>query len=185
MNAQLARALFVPSLLCEAATTLVTSRRWWDRISDELILGALPATWHVPQLAALGVRRVINLCNEYLGPTDSYRRFKIEQLRLPTVDFTAPTIDAVNQAVRAMQQAQAADETVYLHCKAGRGRSATVAVCWLIQSQNISAEEAEARLRRIRSHIDRNLHRRAVVAAFSEQQKRNGLESGTPRNDLP
>lgn len=185
MNAHLARALFVPSLLCEAATSLVTSRRWWDRIDDRLILGALPTTWHVAQLADLGVRRVINLCNEYPGPTAAYRRYQIEQLRLPTVDFTPPTLNSVIQAAQIVQQAAAADESVYLHCKAGRGRSATVAICWLMQSQGVSAEEAEGRLRRIRPHIDRDLHRRAVVAAFADRLKQVGSKQEASRSDLP
>ena len=167
ISPRLARALFIPSLLGEAATALVTSRRWWDRIDDVVILGALPTTWHVAQLHDLGVRRVINLCNEYAGPRAAYARHGIEQLRLPTPDFSPPTLDSVRQALALIEQAEAAQESVYLHCKAGRGRSATVAVCRLMQTNSISAEEAEARLRAIRPHVDRRLHRRPVVAAFA------------------
>lgn len=172
MHFQIARALFVPSLMYEVAAWCATSRRWWDRVDDHLILGALPTFWHVPHLHASGVRRVINLCTEYGGPGETYRRYGIEQLRLPTYDFTPPTLETIERAVAEIGRTAASGETIYLHCKAGRGRSATVAVCWLMHRDGLSAVDAEGRLRRIRSQIDRDLHRRRVVIEFSENLRR-------------
>lgn len=38
----LARASFYPTLLYNVLMERVTTRRWWDRIDDNVILGALP-----------------------------------------------------------------------------------------------------------------------------------------------
>ena len=42
-----------------------------------------------------------------------------------------------------MNEQIAAGGKVYVHCKAGRARSATVAMCWLMKAKNMSAEEAQ------------------------------------------
>jgi atypical dual specificity phosphatase len=161
--------LFIPTLLCDVAATLVTSRRWWDRIDDRIILGGLPLARHAKKLHALGVRRVVNMCNEYAGPIAAYERLGIRQLRLPTPDFSSPTLADINAAIAFVQQVESSTDLVYVHCKAGMGRSATVALCWLMLTQALAPDRAEARLRKIRPHVNQNLSRRAVVEAFASR----------------
>ena len=100
----------------------------WIEIDQQ---NAFPFASTVPELAAEGVRAVVNTCEEYAGPTEAYEQAQIEQLRIPTVDFTPPTLEMVEQAVEFIKQQIAQGHTVYVHCKAGRGRSATVVACWL------------------------------------------------------
>ena len=40
-----------------------------------------------------GVRAVVNTCEEYVGPVAQYQHHGIEQLRIPTTDFTHPKLD--------------------------------------------------------------------------------------------
>ena len=39
------------------------------------------------------VRGVINMCEEYGGPTHKYKKLGIEQLHLPTTDHFEPTVE--------------------------------------------------------------------------------------------
>ena len=73
---------------------------YWTEVDATVLVGGapLPGVGHVRALRALGVRGVVNLCDEYPGPTRAYGggsdRAKrgapslpaIEQLYLPTVD---------------------------------------------------------------------------------------------------
>lgn len=54
--------------------------------ADVAIIGAAPfaSLGHVKALYAEGVRGVINLCDEYRGPTEEYSNLGMKQLYLPT-----------------------------------------------------------------------------------------------------
>lgn len=167
-----ARVLYGPSLIWNILLGRVLKlRRWWDRIDDVVILGAQPWGRDLPALLDEGVRGVVNTCEEYAGPTAAYERQGIEQLRLPTIDYVPPTLEQVEQAVAFIQTYADRGESVYVHCKAGRGRGATIAACWLIASQNLTPDDAQRRLLEIRPHVSRRLARRKVVSTYYQQRQ--------------
>ncbi len=141
-------------------------RAWWSRVDDHVILGALPFRSDVDLLHREGVVGVINTCYEYGGPCDDYERVGIVQLHLPTIDFTTPTLENVERGVEFIRQHAESGGTVYVHCKAGRARSATVVACWLIASQGISPEEAQRILLQRRPFVLPRIAQRQVVQDF-------------------
>lgn len=180
-----ARLLFVPTLGWNLLLARVLHlRHWWDQIDAGVYLGALPLARDVPQWAALGVSAVVNMCEEYAGPEAAYRHAGIEQLRLPTVDFTSPSLDQVQRGVAFMNDQLARGRGVYVHCKAGRARSATVVLCWLVATRGMSPEAAQAWIRTRRPHVHPRLARRAVVRQFCavlEQRPSSGSVTSTAR----
>ncbi len=165
-----ARALFFPTIFWNLSwQRLILGRRWWDEVCDEVVLGALPFRRHAKRLAELGVRAVVNTCDEYDGPTREYAEHGITQLHIPTVDFTPPSLEDVTRAVDFMREHIAAGERIYVHCKAGRARSATVVMCWLIAERGMSPEEAQAFLVEKRPQVLKSVHRREVVRRFAER----------------
>lgn len=170
MRRLIARALFWPTLGWNLLLARAPSRRrWWDRVDGNVILGALPFAKDVGRLYEAGVRAVVNTCEEYAGPVAEYERLGIEQFRMPTIDFTQPRLSDVRRAVAFIATKADRGETVYVHCKAGRARSAAVAACWLIYRYRISAAEAVSRLRQVRPHIVGDLDQRAVVKEFEKE----------------
>ena len=168
MPRTLARLLFVPTLLWNLLLGRVLRvRNWWDRVDEHVILGALPFAADVPRLAAVGVRAVVNTCEEYVGPVAEYAVAGIEQLRVPTTDFQPPQLADIEQAVAFMQRHIERGETVYVHCKAGRARSATVVLCWLVAAKGMTVDAAQQLLLAKRPHVKRDLARRAVVLEFA------------------
>lgn len=68
----------------------------------------------------------------------------INHLHLPTADFNnAPDPEKLNEGVRFIKQFDNLDTSCYVHCKAGRGRSATLVACYLIEVCNIFTREAK------------------------------------------
>lgn len=157
-------------------------RNWWDRIDETLIVGALPFGNDVPKMAADGVTCVVNTCAEYEGPTREYDDHGIEQLRVPTVDFTHPSLEHVKEAVEFIDRQTNDGGTVYVHCKAGRARSATVAMCWLISSKGMSPQEAQTLLLEKRPHVNRLVYARPVVKQFYEEvrNRESTADAGAP-----
>jgi len=165
-----ARIVFYPTLAWNALLGRVLKvRNWWDPIDDHVVLGAFPFSSDVKSLAALGVVGVVNTCEEYGGPTSEYQQYGMQQFHMPTIDFTHPAYDDVCGAVDFIESHVEQGHKVYIHCKAGRGRSATVAICWVMKSQKKSAAEAQQYLLEKRSHINAHLTKRPVVQQFETQ----------------
>ncbi|TWT51339.1 hypothetical protein Pla22_41160 [Rubripirellula amarantea] len=163
-----ARSVFFPTLAWNySLARILRVRRWWDAIDEHVIVGAYPFAADVKAMSEAGVKAVVNTCEEYAGPQLRYDQFGIEQLRIPTTDFTHPRLDDVVTAVEFVQRHVALGNTVYIHCKAGRARSATVAICWLMKYRGLSAADAQAELLRCRPHINPRLTERAVVKEFA------------------
>jgi atypical dual specificity phosphatase len=87
---------------------------------------------HPGRLHEMGVRGVVNMCDEYAGPGEAYGQLGIKQLRLPTVDHFEPSLQALEEAARFIEGFRKRGEKVYVHCKAGHGRGASVAMSWLM-----------------------------------------------------
>ena len=165
----IAHLLFLPSLAWNMLLGRVLRiRHWWDPIDDHVILGARPFARDVARLEKLGVTAVVNTCEEYRGPVQQYEECQIEQLWIPTIDFTPPSLEDVCKGVRFIEQQSAGGGKVYVHCKAGRGRSATVALCWLMVAHDMTVDEAQQRLRERRPHVLRGLPQRTVVQQFEK-----------------
>ena len=94
MRSKIIYLLFIPTLLWNVFLGRVLKiRHWWDVIEGEpIVLGALPFKRDVSHLQSKGVTGVINMCIEYPGPKNAYEAIEVEQLWLPTVDFTPPTL---------------------------------------------------------------------------------------------
>lgn len=130
-------------------TYLLRWKNWKTPIDETLILGVAPMALlnHPQQLHKLGVRGVVNMCAEYNGPLEAYTELGIKQLRLPTVDHFEPKLDYMEDAVNFIQSHKDRGEKVYVHCKAGHGRAASIALCWMLHAdKQLSAKDGNAML---------------------------------------
>jgi atypical dual specificity phosphatase len=125
------KVFFLPTF---PITALMRLGNYWTKIDDTLILGCAPMGFlgHPDELYKLGVRGVVNMCYEYPGPKASYARLGMKQLYLPTVDHTEPRVEQMKEAVAFIKFHKDKGEKVYVHCKAGHGRAASIALCWMM-----------------------------------------------------
>lgn len=130
-------------------TALLRLGNYWTKVDDTLILGCAPMGFlgHPEMMHKVGVKGVINMCYEYPGPVASYSKLGMKQLHLPTIDHTQPSLDKLKDAVDFIKQHQKAGDKVYVHCKAGHGRAAAVALCWMIhENPNMTAKVTKKKL---------------------------------------
>lgn len=157
------RIAFYPGLWFCRAMAGIRVWRHWDWIDEHLIVGAFPSPRVLRRLHALGVRAIVNLCEEHAGFRDEIERLGMTQLHVPTLDFHPPSRDDLNRAVDFIIHCSAVGEVVYLHCKAGRKRSPLVAIAYLMRKQGLTANEAYLAVRRVRRHIDHGLAAQPVL----------------------
>ncbi|XP_076958549.1 phosphatidylglycerophosphate phosphatase PTPMT2-like [Bidens hawaiensis] len=152
-----ARALFYPTLLYNVVRNRFQAEfRWWDQIEEFLLLGAVPFPSDVKRLKDLGVGGVVTLNEPYetLVPTSLYRDHDIDHLVLPTRDYLfAPSLDDISEAVNFIHGKTLLKRSTYVHCKAGRGRSTTIVICYLIQHRHMHPDAAYAYVRSIRPRV--------------------------------
>ncbi|CAB1339640.1 unnamed protein product [Coregonus sp. 'balchen'] len=133
MSVALARILFYPTLAYNVVMEKVSSRRWFNRVDQTVILGALP----------------------FKSMTkEEWKAEGVEQLRLSTVDLTGvPSLENLHRGVEFALSHREKGSSVYVHCKAGRCRSATLAAAYIIRIHCWSPEEACQMLASVRPHV--------------------------------
>ena len=89
-------------------------------------------------------------------------------LYLPTVDDQAPTLEQLREGVTFIENEVSRGGAVYIHCGAGVGRAATMAVAYLIH-RGLMADEAWARVRRVRPFVRPTAAQIAQLERFAEQ----------------
>ena len=105
-----------------------------------------PDDWD--KLKARGIGAVVNLTQygTYCSPpTDN----GLAYLHLPIPDFHAPTPAQVERFIRFCDDYINVGRAVAVHCLAGRGRTGTMAACYMVH-MGMGAEEAMAVVRRVR-----------------------------------
>ena len=154
-------------------------RRWYDRVDDRVIIGALPLKRQLDQLRQLEhVTGIINFCDEFSGHNE-YESKGMRQLRLPVLDYCAPSTQQLEAGLDFIRR-QPMGGSVYVHCKAGRGRAGTMLMAYLIDAKGMTPNEAQTALSTVRPHVSprlwkrpsvRELHRRVQQRALLQQQQ--------------
>ncbi len=129
----------------------------------------LPTRRDLDKLSAAGVGAIVNLCLEYAGDESRLSALGITQFHLPTLDFHRPTADDIARAVEFINQHIAADQKIYVHCKAGRGRSVSVGMGYLMSAHKIAAAEAHQRIKSVRRQIDRDIPHNPDVMEYERR----------------
>ncbi|XP_060813208.1 phosphatidylglycerophosphatase and protein-tyrosine phosphatase 1 isoform X3 [Bombus pascuorum] len=172
--AMFARLTFYPTLFYNVLMEKISSRNWYDRIDDTVILGALPFRSMTRQLInEENVRGVISMNEDYelqlfSNTEKEWKNNNVEFLQLSVTDiFQSPSqnklqlgvnfINKFHDVPTELNNSTNADKTypktVYVHCKAGRTRSATLVGCYLMMKNQWAPEEAVAYMQQKRPHI--------------------------------
>jgi protein-tyrosine phosphatase len=152
---------------------------WFGRfgfaeVGDGLLVGAYPLDAEdVAQIAAAGVDVVYNLVEdaEYdAGERDvvatALEVAGVSERRLPLVDYGNVPEPALDRAVDEILGDLEAGRRVYLHCRAGWQRSATVAAGVLALREDLEIEDALAVLRERKPTAEPLGHQRSDLLAW-------------------
>ena len=115
-------------------------------IDDGIILGALPKTEeHINDLVkgkkVTGII-TLNMDWELAVSTEQITKAGAEHLHLPTPDFSAVSQSDLTRGVQFMAKHISNDGVVYVHCNAGKGRSTSVVLCYLIEKKGMPKLDA-------------------------------------------
>lgn len=120
-------------------------------------------------LCQMGIRALINLTAEPL-PGEFLRKVGILVEHIPVVDFTAPTLKQIEQALAMIHFYLGRNMPVAVHCIAGLGRTGTVLACYLVK-EGKSADEAITIIRRWRPGSIETLDQENVIYEYVQYSR--------------
>jgi len=145
-----ARVTFLPTLAYNVAMERVSARRWYDRIDGSVLLGALPfrSQYTEEMVKKEQIGGVVSMNEDYelalfSHQTTGWNKLGVQFLQLSTIDiFQAPCQEKLERGVEFINEVAPTGASVYVHCKAGRTRSATLVGCYLMSAHNWTPEQA-------------------------------------------
>jgi atypical dual specificity phosphatase len=156
--------------------------RWFQQfgyaeVVDGLVLGAYPTDARdVAAVAALGVTRVLNLCEDVEYEVGERARVDealegagVVEERVCLVDYGGLPVDDLDRAARRVVEWLEEGERVYLHCRAGWQRSATVAGAVVALREGVGVAEALERIRARKPSAEPLAHQRRDLEAWAER----------------
>eukprot|EP01130_Rhizamoeba_saxonica_P000300 TRINITY_DN10279_c0_g1_i1.p1 TRINITY_DN10279_c0_g1~~TRINITY_DN10279_c0_g1_i1.p1 ORF type:complete len:201 (+),score=46.38 TRINITY_DN10279_c0_g1_i1:89-604(+) len=162
-------------------------RAWWNVIGDtNIILGAIPMDKDFQTISELEVGGVLSMLKDYeFEPNlygtpvskDIWGSVSIAHKQLETQDFGAPQFESLLEGVEFIDEIISSGKNCYVHCKAGRGRSTCITVCYLLFKYGdrfTTVEEAIRYVKFYRNHINMGTEQCSAVHNFFNQIKLQG-----------
>lgn len=110
---------------------------WFHEIDKNLYLGGVPLSsmGHLQALKQIGITVVISFMEDYeISIKESqWNENDIISYQIKVTDFEAVSPEKMKFGVELIKKSLDKGSKVYLHCKCGRGRSASVMMCYLIK----------------------------------------------------
>jgi atypical dual specificity phosphatase len=113
-----------------------------------------------------GVRALLTLSERTVDPA-LLARYSLQMYHLPVADFTAPTLNQIEQAMAVIDEFQAQNLPVAVHCAAGLGRTGTILACYLVAQGNTS-ESAIEQIRRQRPGSIETSDQEAIIHLYEQ-----------------
>ena len=160
--------------------TKMTSGEWWDKIEPyNIYLGSLPLKnkGHLEKIIDLGVTQIFSLIEDFElkdgwfnvpVKAEDWEKNGIGVERVSATDFDPLTKTQIERSIDHLQKMLEEGHIVYVHCKAGRGRSATALIAYLMAKEGFSFDDALALVKKQRPQINLNAGQRQAIFDYFE-----------------
>ncbi|HKU50209.1 MAG TPA: dual specificity protein phosphatase 23 [Nitrososphaera sp.] len=131
-------------------------------------------------LVERGIRSIVTV-REVPLPSDWFSGSDVSYKHVKVEDFGAPTIEELDASVAYIEEQIAAGRPVMVHCAAGKGRTGTVLAAYLVKNENLTAQQAIEKLRRIRPGSVQSVVQETAVSMYEKflksKEKSEGQDS--------
>jgi atypical dual specificity phosphatase len=134
----LSKFFFMPSLLYNMTREFVGQWKWHTRIDDHCVLTNYKSIVEKESIKAVLILNkdhelVMSLSkSEWTDMGIDYKQIGIDDY------FGAANLEQIFEGVEFINKHTSMNQTIYVHCKAGRTRSALFVACYLMKTRNMN-----------------------------------------------
>jgi len=100
-------------------------------------------------------------------------------LRLPTTDHFEPTVEDLEKGVKFITEHEALGKRVYVHCRAGHGRSAAVVFAWLLsKNPDVDLQQLNREICELRD-VRKTLWKQKNIIRYHSRLRHQGNDEAT------
>lgn len=155
---------------------------WYNEITEHIVLGALPLKnrHHGKKIHALGVQSILSVVERFEIKTKTFFSSPVQESDwkkrglvrkiVETKDFLPMDIESFDESINFLHSEILANRKVYIHCKAGRGRSASVVIAYLMKIEGKSYDEAYRLVKGKRSQVKINERQKQGILDYISSQ---------------
>ncbi len=155
-----------------------------DAITPQIVVGGFIDREDWRQLVDQGVSVVVSLQAER-HDEDAFGSLQPDgYLRLPTTDFSPPTVAQLRMGAAFIDEAVRTGKIVLIHCHAGVGRSAMQCASYLIYT-GMEIDEAWELIKSKRPQVFLNEHQRAGLEALAAELAAERAAQSVPVDGPP
>lgn len=162
---------------------------WQDKIGDfhqgSIYLGILPFRSTIydslEYMKNEGITVVMSITEVYennsgtfqaaIKPSE-YKEENIDHFQMPAIDFKTLPISDLESTIEYMENKLQNGHRVYVHCKAGRGRSAEVTLAYLIRYHNMTVNQALLFVQSKRTQVSLGQARMATLEKIADKYQK-------------
>lgn len=153
------KLVLYPTIVYGVALEYCGLREWYTRVDNHCILGALLMKRNYKEIIQKeNVKAVLTLNEDhelaYSVPRSEWLNMGVDYMQIAIPDYHGvASLDQIKMGVDFILKHKSMNQCVYVHCKAGRYRSALIVACYLINTNKMKPEEAAEYLKSIRPHV--------------------------------
>ena len=167
-----------PTILYGVLLEKTGFRTWYTRVDDHCVLGAIPMKHNYQEIVIKeNIKGVLTMNEdhelEFSVSREEWSKLGVEVMQIPIKDYTGvASLEQLKKGVDFINTHRSQNQSVYVHCKAGRYRSALMVACYLINTKQYTPEEARNFLKEKRPQVILNIDRqKKAMQSFYEYVK--------------
>ena len=143
-------------------------------IKDKLAGSGMPMTYsQYLWVVTHGVKAIVTI-REVPLPSQWFSDGNgVDYFHLRVEDYGAPSLEEMDNTVDYIQQQISHKKPVMVHCAAGRGRTGTILAAYFLKEENLTADQAIAKIRRIRPGSIQSDRQEIAISMYEKYLKDN------------
>jgi protein tyrosine phosphatase len=135
---------------------------WYHKITPFIYLGGIPmeSLKHGDILQSHGISVILSINEDYELTANTalgnpirpwmWKKYDIKFEHIIWPDFSAPDFDTLSKGAHIINEAIENKQKIYVHCKSGMGRSASLVIAYMIKYKQMTAMDAWSKVKTIR-----------------------------------
>ncbi|KAK6635619.1 hypothetical protein RUM44_000873 [Polyplax serrata] len=143
----------------------------WIDVGRLAAMGWPQTVANLSYLVSQGIGTLVTLSPERRPPVQFPP--ELSHREIPIEEFQVPTFEQIDEFIEICRKNHSENQAVGIHCRQGRGRTGTMAACYVVYFQNMPPQRAVLNVRLLRPGSIETYGQEKVVEEYHDYLRRN------------